>query len=180
MTGERLVCDICGANATSWGIGYEQARCDAHKFDGLFPLPDFPSPLPPEIREILRDVAAGVTGPDLRGRAAAAIVARGLCPRCADTGQELLDTGGAPGVAWGTCHGCAAPSQETPRPDGALTEWSAAQYAPAAAPAPSAAPDTRCPTCGGPGGYVEVDGLSVPRCCASPGAGGADAKEAKP
>jgi hypothetical protein len=25
-----------------------------------------------------------------------------------------------------------------------------------------------------------VDGLSVPRCCASPGAGGADAKEAKP
>jgi hypothetical protein len=79
----------------------------------------------------------------------------------------------------------AAPSQETDayrcscrcHSEGRTCGWCAKRDP---APAPSAAPDTRCPTCGGPGGYVEVDGLSVPRCCASPGAGGADAKEAKP
>ena len=67
--------------------------------------------LPPEIREILRDVAAGVSGPDLRGRCAAAIVARDLCPRCAGTGMELLDIPGT--VAWGVCHGCASAGKET-------------------------------------------------------------------
>jgi hypothetical protein len=75
-----------------------------------------PLPLPPEIREILRDVAHGVTGACVRERAAAAIVRRDLCPRCAGTGQELLDTGPGGPAVWGTCHGCSAP----PR-DGAAT-----------------------------------------------------------
>jgi hypothetical protein len=74
--------------------------------------------LAPEIREILRDVAGGVTGPDLRGRAAAAIIKRDLCPRCADTGHELLDTGGR-GVAWGTCHRCATPPPPAAAPSSA-------------------------------------------------------------
>jgi hypothetical protein len=65
------------------------------------------SDLPFEVREILRDVAHGVHGPDLSGRAAAAIVRRDLCPRCANTGHELLATPGT--LAWGRCHGCATP-----------------------------------------------------------------------
>jgi hypothetical protein len=73
---------------------------------------DPPAPardLPPEIREILRDAAKGVSGVCIRERAAAAIVARDLCPRCAGTGMELLDTGPGGPAAWGTCHGCRAP-----------------------------------------------------------------------
>jgi hypothetical protein len=44
--------------------------------------------LPGEIRAILRDVAHGIHGFDLSGRAAAAIVRRDLCPRCAGTGCD--------------------------------------------------------------------------------------------
>lgn len=69
--------------------------------------------LPAEIREILRDVANGVFGRDLSGRAAAAIVKRDLCPRCADTGMELLDAPGA--LMWGMCHGCAPSSRSEER-----------------------------------------------------------------
>jgi hypothetical protein len=69
--------------------------------------------LPPEIREILRDAKDGTTGVCIRERAAAAIVARDLCPRCAGTGMELLDTGPGGPAAWGTCHGCRAPAGTT-------------------------------------------------------------------
>jgi hypothetical protein len=68
--------------------------------------------LPVEIREILRDVAHGVHGPMVSGMAAASIVKRDLCPRCAGTGHELLDAPGT--LMWGTCHGCNPPASPAP------------------------------------------------------------------
>jgi hypothetical protein len=70
-----MIADVCGALAlhrSGGGDAREAGRSD----------------LPDEIRAILRDVAHGVHGSDLSGRAAAAIVRRDLCPRCAGTGCD--------------------------------------------------------------------------------------------
>jgi hypothetical protein len=68
-------------------------------------------PLPPEIVEILRDVAAGHSTPDVRGRAGAALVSRDLvtsCQRCGGAGYERIGDGSV--NAWGVCGWDAAPA----------------------------------------------------------------------
>lgn len=63
--------------------------------------------LPPEIVELLRDVASGPCMPDLRGRAGAALVRRdlvGACSRCGGSGYERIGDGSV--NAWGACEVC--------------------------------------------------------------------------
>lgn len=63
--------------------------------------------LPPEIVELLRDVASGPCTPDLRGRAGAALVRRdlvGSCSRCGGSGYERIGDGSV--NAWGACEVC--------------------------------------------------------------------------
>jgi hypothetical protein len=100
---DRVRCVACGA--------YQPPRPAS---PSPAPREETPAALPPEILEILRDAKDGTTGVCIRERAAAAIVARDLCPRCAGTGQELLDTGPGGLAAWGTCHGCRPPDAASP------------------------------------------------------------------
>jgi hypothetical protein len=87
----REACDRARSALALYRSGGGDAR-EAGRREGLEQaaraLRHDPSVLPDEIRAILRDVAHDVHGADLSGRAAAAIVSRDLCPRCAGTGCD--------------------------------------------------------------------------------------------